>query len=173
MNKVLLNQLIYFKRVNVPKYIEAKIQTTALKHLSLPDMGKLRDRMEGQSYYNKLRVDIFSEYAFENIIGIRNFDWEKRSIKSYKRKKYIFEDKVLDIITFVNNSLPKLSSEHVQNCIFVYINTHDNKVLVSGLATKKHISEIINKKESKIIEISDFKDLIELSSIEDLIDKME
>ena len=58
MNKLILNQLTYFKRVSVPKYIESKIQMTALKHLDLSDMGKLRDRMEGQLYYNKLRTDI-------------------------------------------------------------------------------------------------------------------
>ena len=89
MNKLILSQLTHFKRVNIPKYIESKIQATALKHLDLSDMGKLRDRMEGQVYYSKLRTDIFSEFAFENIIGIRNFDWEKRSVKSFKRKKYI------------------------------------------------------------------------------------
>ena len=86
MNKVILNQLTHFKRVNIPKYIESKIQMTALNHLNLTDMGKLRDRMEGQIYYSKLRTDIFSEFAFENLIGIRKFDWEKRSIKSYCEK---------------------------------------------------------------------------------------
>ena len=38
MNKQILSQLSYFKRVNIPKYIEAKIQMIALKHLDLSDM---------------------------------------------------------------------------------------------------------------------------------------
>ena len=70
MNKLILSQLTHFKRVNIPKYIESKIQTTALKHLDLSDMGKLRDRMEGQFYYTKLRTDIISEFAFENSIKL-------------------------------------------------------------------------------------------------------
>ncbi len=172
MNKVILNQLTHFKRVNIPKYIESKIQMTALNHLNLTDMGKLRDRMEGQIYYSKLRTDIFSEFAFENLIGIRKFDWEKRSIKSYKRKKYIFENKVLNIIPFTNENLPKISAEHVKNCIFVYVNV-DNRVLLSGLATKSYINEIASKKNSKIIEISDFQNLIDFTSVEDLVYKME
>ena len=172
MNKVILDQLTHFKRVNIPKYIEPRIQMTALKHLNLTDMGKLRDRMEGQIYYSKLRTDIFSEFAFENIIGIRKFDWEKRSVKSFKRKKYIFENKILNIIPFTNENLPKISSEHVKNCIFAYVNV-DNRVLLSGLATKSYINEIVTKKNSKIIEISEFQNLIEFSSIEDLIDKMD
>lgn len=172
MNKQILSQLSYFKRINIPKYIEAKIQMTALKHLDLSDMGKLRDRMEGQLYYSKLKNDIFSEYAFENIIGLKNFDWEKRSIKNYERKKYIFGDKVLNIILFDNDSLPQISTENVTNYIFVNVNI-DYRVLLSGLATKGHINDIIAKNKSKIIEITDFKNLIEFSSIDELILKME
>lgn len=172
MNKLILSQLTHFKRVNIPKYIESKIQATALKHLDLSDMGKLRDRMEGQVYYSKLRTDIFSEFAFENIIGIRNFDWEKRSSKSFKRKKYVFGEKVLNLIPFENDNLPKISSEHVVNCIFVHVNV-DNRVLLSGLATKSYINDIALKNDSKIIEICEFQDLIEFSSLEELVSKME
>lgn len=172
MNKQILSQLSYFKRVNIPKYIEAKIQMIALKHLDLSDMGKLRDRMEGQSYYSKLKTDIFSEYAFENSIGIKFFDWEKRSIKNYARKKYIFGDKVLHIISFDNDNLPQINTENITNCIFAHVNI-DNRVLLSGLATKDYIDEIVKKNKSKIIEISAFQNLVEFSSIDELTFKME
>lgn len=172
MNKLILSQLTYFKRINIPKYLEVKVQMTALKHLDLSDMGKLRDRMEGQFYYSKLKNDIFSEYAFENSIGIKNFDWEKRSAKNYERKKYIFEGKVLNIISFDNDNLPQISAAKITNCIFVHVNI-DNRVLLSGLATKGYINEIVKKDKSKIIEISAFQNLIEFSSTDDLISKME
>lgn len=172
MNKLILKQLTYFNRVNVPKYIESKIQMTALNHLDLSDMGKLRDRMEGQSYYNKLKTDIYAEFAFESIIGIRNFDWEKRSIKSFKRKKYIFDNKELNIILFENENFPKINTEQINNYIFAYVNM-DNRVLLSRLATKSYIIDIAMKKNEKVIEITDFQNLIEFSSIDDLISKME
>lgn len=172
MNKVLINQLVYFKRVNIPKYIEANIQTTALKHLDLADMGKLRDRMEGELYYSRLRNDIFAEYAFENLIGLRKFDWEKRTKKNYLRKKYVFENKTLNIIVFSGDSLPKFSADHVSNCIFVHVNS-DNRVLVSGLATRSRIDEQFAEKNSKIIEFSDFESLLDYSSADDLVAKME
>lgn len=172
MNKLVLKQLTYFNRVNVPKHVESKIQMTALNHLDLSDMGKLRDRMEGQSYYNKLKTDIFAEFAFESIIGIRNFDWEKRSRKSYKRKIYIFENKELNIILFENENFPKINTEQINNYIFAYVNM-DNRVLLSRLATKSYITDIAMGKNEKVIEITDFQNLIEFSSIDDLISKME
>jgi hypothetical protein len=172
MNKLILSQLTYFERVSIPKYIESKIQMTALKHLDLPDMGKLRDRMEGQLYYNKLRTDIVAEYAFESIIGLRNFDWEKRGIKNYKRKKYVFQNKELNIISFEHENLPKISTDHVNNCLFVYVSA-DSRVLMSKLATKSYLDEIAKIKKTKIIEMSEFQNLIEFSSIDELISKME
>lgn len=172
MNSVLLNQLKYFKRVNVPKYVEVRLQKTALIHLDLPDMGKLRDRMEGQLYYDRLKTDIFAEYAFENIIGLRKFDWNKRDNKDYVRKKYVFDNKKLTIITFVGDYLPKFSSEHINNCIFIFVNS-GNRVLVSGLATSSKMKEIMIKQNSKVIEVNDFKELINYSTVDELLIKMD
>ena len=60
----------------------------------------------------------------------------------------------------------------MKNCIFVYVNV-DNRVLLSGLATKSYISDVASKKNSKIIEISEFHNLIDFTSVENLVDKME
>jgi hypothetical protein len=171
MNKIILNQLTHFNRVNIPKYIESKIQSTALVHLDLSDMGKLRDRMEGQSYYNKLRTDIVAEFAFENIIGIRSFDWEKRNHKGFQRKKYFFDNKQLNLIAFENESLPKISIDHVENCVFIYVSV--DRVFMSNLATKSYLNQISNKQKSSIIDITEFQDLIEFTSLDELISKME
>lgn len=134
-------------------------------------MGKLRDRMEGQSYYNKLRTDIVAEFAFENIIGIRSFDWEKRNHKGFKRKKYFFENKQLNLIAFENESLPKISIDHVENCVFIYVSV--DRVFMSNLATKSYLNQISKKQKSPIIEITEFQDLIEFTSLDELISKME
>lgn len=171
MNKIILNQLTHFNRVNIPKYIESKIQSTALVHLDLSDMGKLRDRMEGQSYYNKLRTDIVAEFAFENIIGIRSFDWEKRNHKGFQRKKYFFDNKQLNLIAFENESLPKISIDHVENCVFIYVSV--DRVFMSNLATKSYLNQISKNQKSSIINITEFQDLIEFTSLDELISKME
>jgi hypothetical protein len=58
------------------------------------------------------------------------------------------------------------------NQIFVHVNV-DNRVLLSGLATKSYINEVASKKNSKIIEISEFQNLLDFTSVENLVDKME
>lgn len=172
MNMELFKQLSFFKRVNIPRYIEARLQKTALKHLELPDMGKLRDRMEGQLYYDKLRTDVLAEYAFENLIGIKKFDWDKRDNKNYKRKQYSFDGKKLSLVTIIDESFPKVNIDHVNNCVFAYVNPQ-NHVFVSGIATKSKMKEIAALHNSKTIQIKEFNSLIEYLSIDELLDKIE
>jgi len=172
MNLELIEQLTYFRRVNVPKYIECRLQNTALKHLELSDMGKLRDRMDGQLYYDKLKTDIFAEYAFEQLIGIKKFDWEKRDNKYYKRKQYNFEGKALTLVTLIDEGFLVLPEMLGGNFVFVYV-TPQNQVFVSGIATKRIIKKLSAGQTSKTIQINHFIGLIHFSSFGELLDKIE
>lgn len=87
-------------------------------------------------------------------------------------QKYIFENKELILISFENENLPKISIEEINNCIFVYVKK-DNRVLLSGLATKSYINELAINNNSKFIEVTEFQNLISFSSVEELISKLE
>ena len=172
MHEVFINQIHLFKRVAVPRYLELQIQTIALKHLGLPHMGQLKDRMEGQLYYDKLKIDLLAEYAFEKIIGMKEFDWVKRENKNYKRKHYSIEGKSLQIITFIEKELPKQNQISCNNVVFAYVNP-DNRVYISGLFTKKVLSDLINNSKSTTREIIDFGKFINLQNFEELVFVME
>jgi len=168
MNKVFINQIHCFKRVLVPRYIELKIQNVALIHLNLSDMGKLNDRMEGQLYYEKLKIDLLAEFAFEKVIGIKEFDWVKRENKNYIRKHYYFSEKSLNIVTFNGNNLPNLNQISNSNIVFAYVNP-DNRVYISGLATKKIVNDLnINSKFTSNEDI-DFGKFSSFQSVEELV----
>lgn len=172
MHSDILNKLKHFKRVNAPKYIEAKIQKIALSHLNLSDMGKLRDRFDGQLYYDKLKTDIIAEFAFENFIGIKKFDWSKREIKNYKRKYYTFDHKELNIITVTKARLPKINPDVISNTIFIYVNI-DNRVYISGVATKSLLLNYTSNSTNRLVEFNSFEILSEFNSVEQLIQILE
>ena len=167
MDIELIRRIAHFQSVKIPRYIIGKIQDCALKHLNVKDMGKLRDRMEGQTYYERLMNDIIAEYAFENIIGLPNFDWEKRMVKSYKRKVYSFGNEQLNLINFCDNALPRFEKNEVDNGVFVFVNP-DSKVLVSGLATRAELSAYARDKMKGMAEFSNFEQLTPFSSVEEL-----
>lgn len=172
MNKLLINQIPYFYRVLVPKYIELKIQNVALEHLKLPDMGKLKDRMEGQIYYDKLKVDLMAEFAFEKVIGIKNFNWEKRENKNYTRKQYDFNGKILNIETFIGDSLPNLNQVSNNSIVFVYVNP-DNRVYISGLAKARDIKYLKSTLGTSNYQFSNFDKLNRFTNDEELFQLME
>lgn len=137
MHPKLIEQIEFFKQVKIPLHNRISIQECALSHLNLTDMGKLRDRLEGQSYYNKLEKDLIIELAFESIVYKSKFDWEKRKSKLYKRREYLIKDHKIVLIPFSGSLLPKVNICPTENYIFFY-KYNDYKVLLSGLA-KPHV----------------------------------
>lgn len=173
MHKKVLKNINLFKLVKVPRHLESQIQKCALKHLELKDMGQLRDRMEGQAYYDRLKNDILSEYAFETLIGITKFDWKKREVKGYKRNLYYVNSTPLRLIVFSGNELPKISTKDINNSVFVYVNP-ELRVYISGIAKKsdleKELSQFhkVTHPRSAVIEYTNFANLKAFSGIDDL-----
>lgn len=172
MNKEILEHIDKFRLVKVPRYIEQKIQRCALSHLGLRDMGQLRDRMEGQAYYNKLKRDVLSEFAFENVLGMNGFDWKKREVKGYKRKQYNFDFGSVSLVAFSGQEIPKISTKHLSNFVFIYVNP-EFRVYVSGLARKSVISQSLSnvvylENQSSVIEFKEFEKLEDFGSFEEL-----
>lgn len=167
MEKEILDQLEHFKIVKVPRYLTDKIQSCALNHLNLKDMGQLRDRMEGQLYYDKLKDDILAEYAFEKLCSKTTFDWDKRMNKRYKRKSYIIQDLKIQLITFNPLKMPKISLEHTNLCILVWV-LENSKVYLSDLATKELFYKYGVNIRNNIYELKKFDKLIPFSSKKEL-----
>lgn len=172
MEKEFLNQISHFKTIKIPKYISLEIQKCALHHLTLRDMGQLRDRMEGQMYYNKLRNDILTEFAFENLLLKSTYDWSKRMNKHYKRKIYHIGEYNIRLITFSDKNYPKISIDYTNLCVFGRA-TADSKVYLSGLATKELIKSDGTNIRNDVFELKSFENLLKFSTREDLINQLE
>ena len=134
MNSQNTEMLRNFKSINIPRYITSNIQSTALGHLELKDMGQLRDRLDGEAYYKKLYTSICMEFTFEKLIGIKTFDWEKRKPKSYKNGIYFSKNKKIKLINISSTMRPKVNALDFDG--FVFIKTiPDSKCYISGVCT--------------------------------------
>lgn len=167
-----IQQLSHFNIVKVPRYINNKIQECALSHLKLKDMGQLRDRMEGQMYYNKLRNNILTEYALENILFKSSFDWDKRMNKNYKRKAYSIEGFNINLMTISKHTFPKISLTQ-DNFYIIGVSDKDFKVYISGLATRELIKTSGVNIRNEIYELRAFNQLLPFSSQQELISHLQ
>ncbi len=167
MATLLIDQLMFFQPVRIPVYIRSKIQECAINHLELRDMGQLRDRMEGQLYYNRLSDDIMAEYAFEKYIRLGDFDWHLRMNKNYKRKFYDFEFKNLNLIILDGETYPRFDLKRIKSCVFIYLYS-ESKAWISGLATQKLMEEFGVLNDNGITEIQQFENFLPFSNREEL-----
>lgn len=168
MNPRIIKQLSYFKHIKVPLFNRNLIQACALNHLGLSDMGKLRDRMEGQNYYDKLEEDILAELAFESIVSEAKFDWNKRNVKTYIRKEYTLEGKKIRLITFSDESLPKLNINPNENYIFIF-RYNEYKVLLSGLASYSDIKANSTHLRKELYQVENFSEFRMFNNKEELL----
>jgi len=169
----MIKQVKHFNRIVIPKSIEPLIQECAIKHLGVRDIGKLRDKYEGQRYFDILRKDIISEFAFEKYLNLGKFDWKKRIAKNYLRRIYTFNDESIELINFTINSYPRFDPSKIKNTVFVYIKP-DYRVYISGLATKQLILKKsvppleYNPLNRELQEIREFDTFIPFSSVKQL-----
>ncbi len=170
----MIRQIQYFNKVFVPKFIEAKIQECAIEHLGVRDIGKLRDKFEGQRYYDSLRLDIISEFVFEKFLDLGDFEWDKRRIKNYQRNSYEFGIHQIKVVNFSVGSFPKLNPQAISNIVFTYIKP-DLKCYISGIGTREIISNIsespleYNPLNPELKEIRDFKKLVPFEDLNGLL----
>jgi hypothetical protein len=168
----------FFMPISIPRILDSDVQQCAIEHLNVRDIGQLRDKYEGQRYYEKLRMDIFSEYAFEKALEFGDFDWDYRKNKYYSRCTYDFNNNKVNLIHFTSDSLPLVDFNIIQNAVFVYIKP-DYKVYLSGVATKKILientrsSSIYNPFNKNLKEVSNFKNFLPFKNKEELIRAVE
>ena len=153
---------IHFKKVEIPRYIEEKIQLCALKHLDLEDMGKLRDKYDAQAYFDKLRIDILSEFAFEKFLDLGEFDWTSRAEKKRKRLEYCFSGQIVNLYPFSKERKPVLQENISGHLVLIYLKP-ERKVYIGGLLLNSEFENYINMTENISILGNDFN--IDLKSI--------
>jgi hypothetical protein len=139
-----------FHKIELPRYVEIKIQEVALCHLELEDMGKLRDKYDAQAYYNNLRVDISSEFAFEKFLGFGEFDWEKRRKKSYNRLEYNLFNSIIRLLPFSKDRKIIIPQNQINHHILVY-HKPDRHYFIGGLIPKSNIKKFINESSNDSI----------------------
>lgn len=169
MNNNLIQHIHLFTSFNVPRYITMEIQKCALHHLKLNDMGKLRDRMEGQQYYDNLKNDILTEYVFESLLYKRPYCWDKRMNKDYKRKIYNINNHRIRLISLRKGNYPKISLDHTDICVMGFA-VEDTKVYLSGLANKEIIINNGLNFKNNIYELRSFENLLSFSTREELLE---
>jgi len=129
---------------NIPSKIKSDAQEITFSHLDMKNMGQVRDRFEGQSYYDKIYQGLITFYCLEKMTGKpvaskflirrnRSFSWSPSNIN---RRLY-------NISSFTFGNLPLI--DHTSNLatLIFCIREDYRTTYFCGILEAKHLS---NKK---------------------------
>ena len=89
-----------FLRLKIDLSVIVKIQNAVMKALNVTHMGKLRDRFEGQDFYNNYLKVLVGEITLEKLLNIKIVDWRKAENSIYNESYLLLDNNRINIVTF-------------------------------------------------------------------------
>jgi hypothetical protein len=116
-----------------------KLQKIALKHLKVSDMNKLRDRYEGQKFYDSFLIRSYAEIAMEKLLEEDVINWDlKDDNKSYK-PKFTYKGQSVELISANLESYPLVPRGTYDIGIVAFINVDSREIQLLGYASQQEL----------------------------------
>jgi hypothetical protein len=178
MNHFVDNVLKYktlFHVVDVPYRDIHLIQNKVLKELKLKDLNELRDRFEGEQFYNNRLSKCLPIVSLEKLLKIKLFDWEKSELKDIQ-SNIIISDTKISLNLSLYGGTPEIDKDTDLPAIFFILNNR-KEVWICGFASngtiKKHQGKQrtigIGSKSKEVVEFTGFNHLKKFDSLEELL----
>jgi hypothetical protein len=122
-----------------------------MSHLGLTNLNQLRDRYEGQSFFEKTMKNIGGLMALQKYLNKQLIDINKANLTDFQ--PYIkLENAKIDIHVFDFGTLPLLKVEEIKNPIFFIIQKDNLTFSLCGIASLDVLKE--NMAETSIVKSS-------------------
>jgi len=122
------------------------LKTLALKNLGIKNINQLRDRFEGQVYFNNFLIRSYGEIALERYLGIAIIDVTRKE----NEKNYIPTFKIntlrVIIIAFTFGENPKIPKRDFDVAVFVVVNLENRTVEILGVLNHISLIQLIDRK---------------------------
>jgi hypothetical protein len=139
---------------NIPSSIKANAQEITQSHLNLPTMGQVRDRFEGQKYYDRIYRKLIVFYCLEKMVGkpiISKFIIKAN--KSANLNHTHIKGKYVAIVDFLFGELPLIDTNFSSSTLIFCLKEGYKQAYFCGSLSKKELdiksNFIINKSISK------------------------
>lgn len=172
----ILSSALSYKKVTVSYAQYQLMNECVIKLLGVSDLGKLRDRYEGNAFKENFIIQTSAEIAVEKVLDIKAIDWDKKAtIKNYKTY-FKVNNEDFEVVVAEWGSFPVINKDQVNNLIFAFFKV-PRDVMVFGYARKESILSglrMFTKKnlrsETNIGCFVNFEDLAFFESKEELIE---
>ena len=143
-----------YPQVRFAKTDEVLIRNSAMSHLGLTNLNQMRDRYEGQAFFEKTMKNIGGLMALQKHLNRELIDLDKADLGNFQ--PYIMLDGIkVNINVFDFGTLPMIKIKDIKNPVFFIIQKDNLTFLLCGLATKDVLKN--NMIETSIVQSSNDK----------------
>lgn len=118
--KYLGEYLRTYPQIRFNKNSEILIRDASMKHLGLTNLNQLRDRYEGQAFFDKTLTNIGGLMAIQKHLKLPLIDIESTNLGGFQ-PKLIIDDIVIDVLVFEFGTLPLIDINKIKNSVFFVI----------------------------------------------------
>jgi hypothetical protein len=112
--------LISYTQIRLNRNDEILIRDESMKHLGLTNLNQLRDRYEGQAFFDKTIKNIGGLIAIQKHLKLPIIDVSKIDLGGYQPELKI-NNKTIDVFVFEFGTLPLIDIDQIKNTIFFVI----------------------------------------------------
>src|SRR5690554_3620910 len=127
-----------YPQIKITKTDEVLIRNSVKNYLGLDNLNQLRDRFEGQSFFEKTRNNICALMALQKHLNISLIDLKTTDLSNFK-PTITLNNEVIDINLFEFGSLPLVKADEINNSIYFVMQKDTLTFLLCGYASKNII----------------------------------
>lgn len=109
-----------YPQIRFKRNDEILIRDESIKHLGLTNLNQLRDRYEGQAFFDKTLMNLGGLMAIQKYLELPLIDVKKTKLGGFKPKLIINND-IFDVLVFEFGTLPLIDLNDIKNPIFFVI----------------------------------------------------
>ena len=109
-----------YPQIRLNRNEEILIRDESMKHLGLTNLNQMRDRYEGQAFFDKTMMNYGGLIAIQKHLELEITDLKKINLNGFQPKLHV-QDKIIDVFVFEFGTLPLIDIDQLNNSMFFVI----------------------------------------------------
>lgn len=109
-----------YPQIRLNRNDEILIRDESMKHLGLTNLNQMRDRYEGQAFFDKTMMNYGGLIAIQKHLNLELTDIKNINLNDFQ-PKLLINDKTIDVFVFEFGTLPLIDIDQLKNSTFFVI----------------------------------------------------
>ena len=146
-----------YPQIRLNRHDEISIRNSAMSHLGLDNLNQLRDRYEGQAFFEKTMMNVGGLISIQKHLNLPIIDFTEIDLTDFQPKIELNKE-LIDIHVFEFGALPLINIDDITRPVFFVIKKDQTTFTLCGLAStdilEKNLIPTSIEKSSTVINMN-------------------